>query len=48
MWELRMEVWKDYFMGILGGVENRIIKGVGRDKKEDRRREELVERRQRK
>lgn len=48
MWELRMEVWKDHFMGILGGVENRKMKGVGRDKKEDRRREELVERRQRK
>lgn len=48
MWELRMEVWKDYFIEILGRVENRIMKGVGKDKKEDRRREELVARKQRK
>lgn len=28
MWELRMEVWKDYFIEILSEMENRIMKGV--------------------
>lgn len=33
--EIKMEEWKEYFMGVGGGVEERVVKGIGRqDKKE--------------
>lgn len=27
--EIKMREWKEYFMGLLGGVENRVMRGAG-------------------
>lgn len=27
--DIKMEEWKDYFMGLLGGVEDRVVRDTG-------------------
>lgn len=30
--EIEIREWKKYFMGLLGGVEGRVIRGLGRER----------------
>jgi len=41
---IELEVWKEYFMGLLGGVEKRAVKGMGREEGRREKKEKEVER----
>jgi len=32
-----MEKWKDYFIGVLGGVEGRVIMGDGKEREKEKK-----------
>lgn len=38
--EIEMEEWKEHFMGLLGGVEGRVVRG-GRERRDEREETEL-------
>lgn len=39
-----MEEWREYFMGLLGGVKSKVIRGAGRERKREEGGEEGISR----
>lgn len=41
---IEMEEWREYFMGLLGGVKSRVVRGTGRERKGEEGGEEGISR----
>lgn len=41
---IEMEEWREYFMGLLGGVKSRVVRGAGRERKGEKEGEEGISR----
>lgn len=41
---IEMEEWREYFMGLLGGVKSRVVRGAGRERKGEEGGEEGISR----